>query len=134
MSSATTCRGAWFASGSRRNEPSRLMPGWEAAQWGGDSSALSPRLLHLGKTEGSARVDEDDLGLIERLDRHLLFARDRDAVPRLGADAVDENRSPGRDQIGMARGIERKLGDLARRQGRAHDARGGVDPQGAFIP
>ena len=58
----------------------------------------SPSPRNRGEDLTSARVHQDDLGVLDRLDRQPLLARDRDSVAGLGAAAVDLDRSADGDE------------------------------------
>src|SRR5262245_60544254 len=84
-------------------------------------------------TASLVRVDEDDLGVIDRLDPECALVADGGAVARFDADAVHLDRSFRRHEIAVPRRSERVFDAVARFERCAENARLGPDRKSAGI-
>ncbi len=86
-----------------------------------------------GRRKPLSRVDQNHLGILERLDAQQLFAEDRGAVAGVELHLVDLDRALGRHEIGVAGFAEWIIRRLAGLERRTDDARVGADWQRLFV-
>src|SRR5262245_32847828 len=97
------------------------------------NSASRERLGLRQATASLVRVDEDDLGVIDRLDLECALAADGGAIARFDADAVHLDRSLRRYEIAVPRRSERVFDAVARFERCAENARLGPDRKSAGV-
>src|SRR6516165_7474572 len=82
---------------------------------------------------GSSGIDQDELGVLERVHLYHRLIADGGTVTGLEGHAVDLDRALGRHQIAVASFAQRVFGGLARLQCRAENPRIGADRQSVTV-
>src|SRR6516164_1752032 len=82
---------------------------------------------------GSSGIDQDELGVLERVHLYHRLIADGGTVTDVEGHAVDLDRALGRHQIAVASFAQRVFGGLARLQRRAENPRIGADRQSVTV-